>query len=296
MPPEEEDDEELECRVCRDGLSQGPLLRPCKCAGSIMYAHQDCLLQWLRHSGKDACELCKHRFAFRPVYAPDAPPRVPTAEVTWRCLRKAVCEYLPFLARLLLAAGLWLGVVPCTTSWVFRIWIRRASFLVPDLVRRRILQGGGGRLWNDVVSGIIIAAFIIFSFLSLVRKRKHLRLLSVRVMRACPRTKQSAPPTASFSPHLDDKSTCLIREQQMSFADFLRFHWDAREENLGQGEEAVPAAAPVPPVAGGAAGRGGRGGRAIAPAGAPASRPRAHAAVGAATPTAAAAGGGGGGR
>lgn len=80
--PEEEDDEELECRVCREGRSQGPLLRPCRCAGSIMYAHQDCLLQWLRHSGKDACELCKHRFAFRPVYAPDAPTRgVPTAEV-----------------------------------------------------------------------------------------------------------------------------------------------------------------------------------------------------------------------
>lgn len=183
---EEEDEEELECRVCREGRSQGPLLRPCRCAGSIMYAHQDCLLQWLRHSGKDACELCKHRFAFKPVYAADAPTAgVPTAEVLARCLRKAAFETLPFAARLLLAAALWLGAVPCTTSWIFRIWIRRASFLVPDFVRRRVpLQpqpqeqqgsaggaalGGGGMLWNDVVSGIIIAAFIIFSFLSLVR-------------------------------------------------------------------------------------------------------------------------------
>lgn len=108
-----------------------------------------------------------------------------------RCLRKAACETLPFAARLLLAAALWLCAVPCTTSWIFRIWIRRASFLVPDLVRQRRGSvsmsvsggavplggeqegaggaGGGTMLWNDVVSGIIIAAFIIFSFLSLVR-------------------------------------------------------------------------------------------------------------------------------
>lgn len=164
----EEEDEELECRVCREGRSQGPLLRPCRCAGSIRYAHEDCLLQWLRHSGKTSCELCKHRFAFRPVYAPDSPAQVPASDVAKRCLRKFACESLPFCARLLLAGVLWLGVVPCTTSWVFRIWIRRASFLVPDLVRRRVLQDGGGMLWNDVVSGIIIAAFIIFSFLSLV--------------------------------------------------------------------------------------------------------------------------------
>jgi hypothetical protein len=78
------------------------------------------------------------------VYAEDAPAHIPTGQVLARCLRKAICEYLPFVARLVMAAVLWLGVVPCTTSWIYRIWIHRASLLVPDLVRRRV-HGGGGR-------------------------------------------------------------------------------------------------------------------------------------------------------
>ncbi len=188
--------------MCRE--SHGTLFRPCKCAGSIRYTHQECLLQWLQHSGKDSCELCKHKFDFRPVYAEDTPATIPARHVLARCLRKAMFEYLPFVARLLLAAGLWLGVVPCTTSWIYRIWIHRASVLVPDLIRRRLHGGGGAMLWNDAVSGIIIAIFIIFSFLSL-----------------------------------------------MSFADFLRFHWDVRDGHEGAGveEPLVAAAAPPPPPA-----------------------------------------------
>lgn len=54
-------------------------------------------------------------------------------------------------------------------SWIYRIWIHRASVFVPDLIRRRLHGGGAALLWNDSVSGLIIATFIIFSFLSLVR-------------------------------------------------------------------------------------------------------------------------------
>jgi len=47
----------------------------CDCCG------QDCLLQWLQHSGKEACELCKHKFQFKPVYAEDAPTDISTTQV-----------------------------------------------------------------------------------------------------------------------------------------------------------------------------------------------------------------------
>ncbi|KAM9637436.1 E3 ubiquitin-protein ligase MARCHF6 isoform X4 [Harpia harpyja] len=55
------------CRVCRsEGTPEKPLYHPCVCTGSIKFIHQECLVQWLKHSRKEYCELCKHRFAFTP--------------------------------------------------------------------------------------------------------------------------------------------------------------------------------------------------------------------------------------
>uniref|UniRef100_W5LGC2 E3 ubiquitin-protein ligase MARCHF6 n=1 Tax=Astyanax mexicanus TaxID=7994 RepID=W5LGC2_ASTMX len=55
------------CRVCRsEGTLDKPLYHPCVCTGSIKFIHQECLVQWLKHSRKEYCELCKHRFAFTP--------------------------------------------------------------------------------------------------------------------------------------------------------------------------------------------------------------------------------------
>uniref|UniRef100_U3EUG3 E3 ubiquitin-protein ligase MARCHF6 n=1 Tax=Callithrix jacchus TaxID=9483 RepID=U3EUG3_CALJA len=59
--------EEDICRVCRsEGTPEKPLYHPCVCTGSIKFIHQECLVQWLKHSRKEYCELCKHRFAFTP--------------------------------------------------------------------------------------------------------------------------------------------------------------------------------------------------------------------------------------
>uniref|UniRef100_A0A8B9GGW6 RING-type E3 ubiquitin transferase n=1 Tax=Amazona collaria TaxID=241587 RepID=A0A8B9GGW6_9PSIT len=54
-------------QVCRsEGTPEKPLYHPCVCTGSIKFIHQECLVQWLKHSRKEYCELCKHRFAFTP--------------------------------------------------------------------------------------------------------------------------------------------------------------------------------------------------------------------------------------
>ncbi|XP_018121618.1 E3 ubiquitin-protein ligase MARCH6 isoform X3 [Xenopus laevis] len=59
--------EEDICRVCRsEGTPEKPLYHPCVCTGSIKFIHQECLVLWLKHSRKEYCELCKHRFAFTP--------------------------------------------------------------------------------------------------------------------------------------------------------------------------------------------------------------------------------------
>lgn len=70
------------CRVCRiAGDDDQPLFHPCLCTGSIKYVHQNCLLEWLKYSKKDVCELCNHKFAFRPVYREDMPERLPLREI-----------------------------------------------------------------------------------------------------------------------------------------------------------------------------------------------------------------------
>ncbi|KAL9056257.1 MAG: hypothetical protein Q9162_003048 [Coniocarpon cinnabarinum] len=71
------DDSNL-CRICRgEATDQEPLFHPCKCSGSIMYVHQECLMEWLSHSQKKHCELCKTSFQFTKLYSPEMPERLP---------------------------------------------------------------------------------------------------------------------------------------------------------------------------------------------------------------------------
>eukprot|EP00071_Canis_lupus_P020035 XP_013968275.1 E3 ubiquitin-protein ligase MARCH11 [Canis lupus familiaris] len=42
--------------------SQGELLNPCRCDGSVRYTHQLCLLKWISERGSWTCELCCYRY------------------------------------------------------------------------------------------------------------------------------------------------------------------------------------------------------------------------------------------
>src|ERR1700759_5222724 len=68
------------CRICRgEGSKDEPLFYPCKCSGSIKFVHQDCLMEWLSHSQKKYCELCKTPFRFTKLYHPLMPRSLPTS-------------------------------------------------------------------------------------------------------------------------------------------------------------------------------------------------------------------------
>ena len=55
--------EEVVCRICRlEAEPDNSLFHPCKCSGTIRFVHQDCLNQWLRHSGHTHCEVNKNCF------------------------------------------------------------------------------------------------------------------------------------------------------------------------------------------------------------------------------------------
>lgn len=55
----------LMCRICHGGFEEGDLIRPCKCTGTVKYAHQSCILNWVSKSGNQSCELCKFKFRTR---------------------------------------------------------------------------------------------------------------------------------------------------------------------------------------------------------------------------------------
>lgn len=119
------------CRVCRsEGLAERPLFHPCICTGSIKWIHQECLVQWMRYSRKEYCELCGHRFSFTPIYSPDMPRRLPLRDVVGG-LFSSILTAVKYWLHYTLVAIAWLGVVPLTAYRTYR-----ALFSGPlDLVR-----------------------------------------------------------------------------------------------------------------------------------------------------------------
>jgi E3 ubiquitin-protein ligase MARCH6 len=120
-------DEADTCRICRgEGTAEEPLFFPCKCSGSIKYVHQECLMEWLSHTQKKHCELCKTSFRFTKLYHPGMPNRIPTAVF----VRRAALHVLNMFAtwcRGVLVGAVWLFLLP----WCMRV-VWRSLFWVGD--------------------------------------------------------------------------------------------------------------------------------------------------------------------
>ncbi|KAJ4141633.1 hypothetical protein NW768_000849 [Fusarium equiseti] len=118
------------CRICRgEGTPEEPLFYPCKCSGSIKYVHQDCLMEWLSHSQKKYCELCKTSFRFTKLYAPDMPQSLPVHIFIGHMTRYLLQNVLVWL-RGAMAISVWLCWLPyfMRTVWSFMFWISDEGF------------------------------------------------------------------------------------------------------------------------------------------------------------------------
>ena len=108
--------DEATCRICRsEETPDDRLYHPCKCSGSIKYVHQDCLKQWLAHSKKRHCELCKTPFGFIKIYRSDMPKRVPK-RVLFKHAIIQIYRIVLFIIRIVIAVCTWIFIVP----WVIR--------------------------------------------------------------------------------------------------------------------------------------------------------------------------------
>jgi E3 ubiquitin-protein ligase DOA10 len=54
------------CRICHEPAApDNPLIRPCKCSGTIQHVHHNCQLVWLRRSRRRECEVRQNSSTFQ---------------------------------------------------------------------------------------------------------------------------------------------------------------------------------------------------------------------------------------
>uniref|UniRef100_A0A3B4ZXN6 E3 ubiquitin-protein ligase MARCHF6 n=1 Tax=Stegastes partitus TaxID=144197 RepID=A0A3B4ZXN6_9TELE len=155
------------CRVCRsEGTQDKPLYHPCVCTGSIKFIHQECLLQWLKHSRKEYCELCKHRFAFTPIYSPDMPSRLPVQDI-FAGLVTSIGTAIRYWFHYTLVAFAWLGVVPLTACCSICLSCFAKIETCQCLPRRQ-------NLLADCLQGCFVVTCTLCAFISLVWLREQI--------------------------------------------------------------------------------------------------------------------------
>ncbi|KAF6996755.1 hypothetical protein CFC21_013062 [Triticum aestivum] len=135
--PGDEDGEEGEaeqCRICRlPAEADRPLRHPCACRGSIRFVHDDCQLRWLATRRGPRCELCNNDISIRPVYAADAPARLPVSEFMAGFSHKLMDLLLlliclvPALVMYLITLGAWLFALARSFAQVHHLLSLRPS-------------------------------------------------------------------------------------------------------------------------------------------------------------------------
>jgi len=178
-------EEEKECRVCREGDDDGenPLYAPCLCSGSILYCHEECLVEWLKRSGKDYCELCKTTYVFQPKYAPNTPEILPKNELITGVTRLVLTKFVLKVFRVTLALVAWLVIMPCITSTLYRSLVFTYKPTHPFAFSNSGSVAGdaftvekySNYLYHNVVSGLLLTGIIIVTFIIMMSFGDFLR-------------------------------------------------------------------------------------------------------------------------
>merc|ERR1711884_890324 len=159
------------CRVCRcEGTAERPLFHPCICTGSIKYIHQECLLQWLKYSKKEFCELCSHRFSFTPIYSPDMPKRLPLS-IIFSGFLGTVAHAVRFWLHYTLVALAWLGVVPLTACRIYRTLFTGS---VSSILSLPINVFSTENITSDILQGCAVVTLTLLAFIGLVWLREQI--------------------------------------------------------------------------------------------------------------------------
>lgn len=159
------------CRICRsEAAPDRPLFYPCVCTGSIKYIHQECLVQWLKYSKKEYCELCKHKFSFAPIYHPDMPTRLPARDILTGLL-KNIFKAIKFWLHSTLVAISWLAIVPLTACRIYRCLFAGS---VSSLLTLPLDMLSTDNIISDILQGGFVVLCSLGAFISLVWLREQI--------------------------------------------------------------------------------------------------------------------------
>ncbi|KAJ5103072.1 hypothetical protein N7532_003601 [Penicillium argentinense] len=159
------------CRICHgEGTDEEPLFYPCKCSGSIKFVHQTCLVEWLAHSQKKHCELCRKQFQFTKIYDPNMPERLPTPlfikQASIQCFQTVVTWM-----RFLLVAFVWLGWLPWSMRAIWRVlfWLADGHWTATGAAaQQRVAQAAQDGMTQLATNGSVADAASVLSSASAI--------------------------------------------------------------------------------------------------------------------------------
>ena len=140
------------CRICRgEGSTEEELFYPCKCSGSIKFVHQNCLMEWLSHSQKKHCELCKTPFRFTKLYDAHMPKSVPVPVFLRQATIHAWKSFLTW-SRLHLVTIVWVFWLPwcMRTVWRGLFWIGDGGWV--DWKKRGLQHAAASIAHHEAIS------------------------------------------------------------------------------------------------------------------------------------------------
>lgn len=118
-------------------------------------------------------QVCKHAFSFSPVYAENAPARLPFQEFIVGMAMKA-CHVLQFFLRLSFVLSVWLLIIPFITFWIWRLAFVRSFGEAQRLFLSHISTTV---ILTDCLHGFLLSASIVFIFLGATSLRDYFRHL-----------------------------------------------------------------------------------------------------------------------
>ncbi|KAM1715929.1 hypothetical protein ACFX11_023943 [Malus domestica] len=75
--------EQNECRICQEEDYLHKLEAPCRCNGTLKFAHRDCIQKWINERLSMTCEICNQPYeAGYTMVIPPPPPGAQTENVT----------------------------------------------------------------------------------------------------------------------------------------------------------------------------------------------------------------------
>uniref|UniRef100_A0A183SU06 RING-type E3 ubiquitin transferase n=1 Tax=Schistocephalus solidus TaxID=70667 RepID=A0A183SU06_SCHSO len=130
------------------------------------------LVQWLHYSKRQTCELCAHRFKFKPVYAANTPSVVPLG-VLFLGLLSTLERFLTRCIHFLTVIFSWLFAVPLT---VCRIYKCLFSGNIAGLLSLPLDVLSTEHVIQDCIQGFLIVIIALAAFLGYIWLREQLTM------------------------------------------------------------------------------------------------------------------------